>query len=112
MLKLREQKPFAQLCWVTEAKIVDTVSEELLPASQPKFLQVYASPRVAMFTLLEAASKYFVQQYFFQVIRGLVGRNNFLGDSGFLAGICSILILVGKAVCEIPGSKTMTCGEN
>lgn len=72
---------------------MDVVSEELLPASQPKLLQAYASARMAMFTVLEAGSKYFVQQYFVRVIRGLVGRKNFLGDSRFLAGICNILDL-------------------
>ena len=90
---LHKQKPFAQLCEVTEAKIVDMVSKELLPASQPKLLQAYASPRMAMFTLLEAGSKYFVKQYFIRVIRALVRRKDFLGDSGFLAGICNILDL-------------------
>lgn len=61
---LREWQPFAHLWYVTEAKTVDMVSIELLPASQPKLLQAYTHPRVAKFTLLQASSKYIVQQHF------------------------------------------------
>lgn len=53
--------------------------------------KTHVSPRVAMFTLLQDASKNFVQQYFVLKIRGLEVRKVFLGDGRFLAGFSNIL---------------------
>lgn len=88
---LHEQKSLEQLLQATEARTVDAVSKELLPASQPKPLQALISPRVAMFTLLQDASKNSVQQHFVLEIREVEVRKVVLGDRRFLSGFSSIL---------------------
>lgn len=84
--------------------------------------KTHVSPRVAMFTLLQDASKNFVQQYFVLKIRGLEVRKVFLGDRRFLAGFSNILgfnyyqekqpVKFQEAKITMNANKAMVCGKN